>query len=87
MYPQHLYALSSYRMSGHANYREYETLIPLSKQINVSIVSIPHHPPNIFAQQYYCKILTQQQQQQQQHEQLWSSLSERGKKCCRHSKD
>jgi hypothetical protein len=53
--PKYLFTLSSKRHT-HDNYREYETLLPLSQKINVSIQSVDA-ADDAFASQYYIPLL------------------------------
>jgi hypothetical protein len=51
--PKNLYALSANRSNNYMNYREWETLYPLSKMINVSITVVD----DTFATQHYFPLL------------------------------
>ena len=60
--PNYLWALSSHR-AKYENYREYETLLPLSQMISVPIqnVSSSTTPADTFANQYFFPLLTTKQ--------------------------
>ena len=55
--PNYLYALSSHRDS-YENYREFETLLPLSHLISVPIQNVTSTPVDTLAREYFFPLLT-----------------------------